>query len=112
MENMKLTRKQAQTILDVTFPEYNGRKIALECAEKITFWDTNWGGGTRKQYKAIKHKGQVAQLPVPAPWVNPFEGTTFDMQPGLAIVTHSIFCGKDCGITITMHPADMPQWLN
>ena len=36
----------------------------------------------------------------PAPWVNPIEGKRVEVPEGVAVVEHSIFCGKDCGITI------------
>lgn len=110
-QTTKLTRKQAKPLLDATFPNYNGRKIALEFTDKVTFYDTNWGGSSRNYYHAVKADGSNSRLTVPAPWVNAIEGKTFDMTTGVLIVEHTIFCGQDCGITIYAHPQYAPRWL-
>lgn len=108
---MKLTRKQAKPILEKSFPEYNGRTISLEFVDHVTFYDTNWGGGTRNKYHAVRADGRTSRLVVPAPWVNPVEGKTIDLPEGVLIVEHAIFCGHDCGITIYAHPMYAPKWL-
>ncbi len=109
---MKAHRKQVKPILEITFPDYTGRKITVEPKERITFYDCNWSGGTKNEYKAIRNDGETSTLPTPAPWVNPFEGKTVDMRPDIIIVEHSYFCGKDIGITIHIHPDLLPKMLN
>lgn len=108
---MKLTTKQAKPITKLVFPDYRGRTYRLEFAETVTFWDTNWGGGTRNSYAAVRADGQSACLSVPAPWVNPVEGQTIKLPPHVLMVKHTIFCGKDMGITISAHPSYAPKWL-
>ena len=110
-QTIKITRKQAEKILRATFPTYSGRKISLEFAQKVWFYDTNWGGGTRNQYAGIKADGTVAKLNVPAPWINPIEGTSWELPADVLIVEHSIFCGQDMGIRIYAHPSNLPKWL-
>lgn len=111
MSRIKVSRKNAKSIIDATFPEYNGRKVAVEFTESVTFYDTNWGGGTRNVYKALNSNGRVSKLPAPAPWVNPVEGLTVQLPIDCLIVEHSIFCGKDVGITIYSNPLNAPKWL-
>jgi len=108
-----LTRKQAKPILDATFPAYRGRKIKVKFTETVNVNDTNWSGGTRNQYQAIGADGLVVDLTanVPAPWVNPIEGTKIELTENFLIVEHSHFCGKDCGITIYSHPSNSPKIL-
>lgn len=108
---VKITRKQAKPILDATFPEYTGRKITVEFAERVTFYDTNWGDGTRNFYHGLRADGSSKRLVVPAPWVNPVEGKTMELPADVLIVEHAIFCGRDCGITIFAHPTYAPKWL-
>jgi len=110
-QQIKITRKDAEPIIKATFPQYNGRKIKIEFTDKVTFYDTNWGGGTKNTYAAVKSNGQVGHFYAPAPWVNPVEGMTTDLPTDTLLVEHSIFCGKDCGITIYMHPANAPKWI-
>ena len=110
-QRIKITKAQIKPILVRTFPEYTGRKFALEFAERITFWDLNWGGGTRNQYIAVRADGAVAGVPAPAPWDNPYEGLTVNLVPEVLIIKHSFFCGRDMGITVYAHPSYAPKWL-
>lgn len=112
MNAIKLTRKQAQPILKATFPDYNGRKIRLVYAEKITFSDTNWGGGSRNKYMGYRLDTAKAEMfNAPAPWNNPVEGATVEMPLNGVVVCHSHFCGQDVGITIYVHPDHAPKLL-
>ena len=95
----------------MAFPEYKGRKFAVEFTPTVTFYDTNWGGGSRNVYTAVSSDGRTATLSVPAPWINTVEGKTIEMPVDVLIVKHSFFCGKDMGITIYASPLHMPKWL-
>ena len=101
---MKISKTQAiKKILSETFPEYTGRKFFADYSGRVTFIDTNWGGGTRNSYKAVNlENGKVQPLPVSAPWANPVEGHSVEIPAGCAVVEHSIFCGQDSGITLHM----------
>ena len=107
----KITRKQAAPILSRSFPDYKGRTIRVEFTETMTFSDTNWGGGSRSYYEAIRSDGKHERLPNFSPWNNPAEGRRIPLTPDVLIVEHSIFCGKDCGITIYANPSHQPKWI-
>ena len=109
---IKVKKSEVKDILKATFPNYKGRTFEVEFAPTITFWDTNWGGGSRNSYAAVASDGRTAHLNVPAPWENPVEGKTVDVPENLLIVKHTIFCGKDLGITIYANPAHLPKWLS
>ena len=111
METIKLTTKQAKPIVETVFPNYRGRKFNMNFVEKVMFYDTNWGGGTRNKYAFVASDGRTAVLNAPAPWVNVIEGKVFDLPADVLVVEHTIFCGKDCGITIYAHPCHLPKWL-
>ena len=110
-QQIKLTSKEASPVVKLVFPNYTGRKFKVEFTDKVTFYDTNWGGGTKNSYAAIKSDGTVGNLYAPAPWANPVEGKTVDLPVDILLVEHSIFCGKDMGITIYAHPTNAPKWL-
>ena len=99
---MKLTKKQAWPIVSRVFPEYKGRKFTLEYGDNVTFWDLNWSGGSRTYYAAVQLNGDKARVfsAMPAPWNNPLEGESVALSPNVAVVTHTFFQGKDCGIHI------------
>jgi len=110
-EPFKLSRKQAMPILRKTFPNYAGRKITVEFTESVTFYDTNWGGGTKNTYRFIRSDGKTAAFDAPAPSSNPVEGKTIALPPDILVVCHVIFCGKECGIRIYSHPSNAPKLL-
>jgi len=111
---MKITlnKKQAKPILEKSFPDYTGRKFQIEFVEKITFWDTNWSGGTKNSYSFIRSDGITTPLNVPSPFNNPLEGFQTEIPQNILVVKHSYFCGQDMGITIYAHPIHLPKWIN
>ncbi len=111
MNTYKISRKQAEPIIKASFPTYRGRKIQVEFTDRVTFYNTNWSGGTRSQYVALKADGRQAMLHAPAPWVNAAEGRTVELLPGVVVVKHTICCGEDCGLHIYAHPTFAPKWL-
>lgn len=108
---INITKAQASPIVSKTFPDYSGRKFKLVFAEKVWFHDTNWDGGSKNTYEAVRADGTTAKLYVPAPWINPVEGSDIELPVDVLIVEHSVFCGKDCGITIYAHPSHRPKIL-
>jgi hypothetical protein len=109
---MKINKAQAQPVLSKTFPDYKGRKFSVEFVNSVTFYDTNWSGGTRNKYAFLASSGETATFNAPAPWSNPVEGKTVELPENVIIAEHTIFCGKDLGITFYMHPANAPKWLS
>ena len=109
---IKLNTAQAKPFAKKAFPNYRGRKFKIVFTDHVTFYDTNWSGGTRNQYVALRSDGKTALLTVGAPWVNPVEGKTIDLPEDIVIVEHTIFCGQDAGIRIYANPCHLPKWLD
>ncbi len=94
-------------IVDATFPDYRGRKITVRPSTSPIDTRSFWEGGSRSYFAALG-LGSTRVLHVPQ------NGTAFDGGPirpdgvavpvGFAIVEHRIFCGKDVGISIHVHP--------
>lgn len=108
---IKLNKKQVLPLLNASFPDYTGRKFSVEFTENLTFWDTNWHGGTHREYIAIDINGNSSKLDVPAPWNNPIEGLKIVMPKNAIIACHLYFCGYDMGITFYSHPSNAPKLL-
>jgi len=102
---IKVNKSQVGEIVSAVFPEYKGRKFWVVYAESVTLHDTNWGGGTRNFYRGLNRTGEIRSPFVPSPWVNPFEGAKIELTAEVLLVEHSIFCGKDLGVTIYAHPS-------
>ena len=66
-----------------------------------------WSGGSRTLYSAI-HLSSGESRPAcdsySAPWDKNRKDQRVELKPGFAIISHSIFCGKDMGLSIYIHP--------
>ena len=112
-DRIKLSAKDVPSMLRAAFPNYHGRKWYADVTTKVCLGDTQWGGGSRNQYMAVNlETGQMS------PPLRSAIGTWPDMKepmvelhPGVVIVEHSIFMGKDTGITIHVHPENVQRML-
>lgn len=105
-----------KAIVARTFPDYRGRKYHVQVHDVDFPVDVTsyWSGGSRDYFAAIN-------LATMETVVVPQNGTPFDGGPirpggviiptGFAIVEHSIFCGKDIGITVHVGPEMMPKFI-
>lgn len=113
-EPLKVTKKQIQPLLAVSFPNYKGRTFKVYFTEEITLSDLNWSGGTKCTYAAVKmSEGRCEAFPHFSPWNNPLEGKTIPLPESgdIVVVMHSYFCGQDMGITFYAHPSAQQKML-
>lgn len=95
---------------------YSGRKFKAVVAESVTIPMTAglWDGGSRDVYRVVR-VSDGAEMPASdqhsAPWDAQRRELKVDLQPGFAVVEHSIFCGKDAGLTFYVHPQDAAPML-
>lgn len=109
-------RSDVEPIIAVTFPFWQGKKVRVRAAESVTLSSLNWSGGSRNQYAGCsltegRATGDAAAGNMAPPWDNPFEGKEVTLLPGLALVEHAMFCGKDHGLTIFVHPSMLARYL-
>lgn len=96
--------------------QYSGKTFkAMVCTETTIPADAGlWSGGTRELYHAID-LSTGAQVIIPGqdsiPWNGARRDRTIRIQPGFALVTHSMFCGKDMGLTFYVHPDNAAKLL-
>jgi len=103
---IKVSKSTVKPLVKATFPEYRGRTFQVEFTPTVTFHDTNWGGGTRNYYKAVRlEDGKVGAFPNFAPWNNPIEGKRVELPEGVVVVEHAIFCGQDLGLRFYANPS-------
>lgn len=96
---------------------YTGRQFAAIVTETTTIPALAglWSGGTRDSYVIVR-LADGAELPAPVhqglhPDDKARRDTPIKLEPGIAVVRHTIFCGKDHGLTFYVHPADAAQLL-
>jgi len=104
--------QEIQTIVSNTFPSYNGRKIQVSDEVPSTL-DSYWSGGSKNTY-VLYHLDQrkAFQLPTNHPYFEADKPNRLDALPDrVVIVKHTIFCGKDLGITIIANKENMAPML-
>ena len=108
------TDPQIRAIVRRAYPEWHGRKIYWKAQENLHCAPTYWDGGTKHTYVAVTLDGARASNRMesaPEELGGIDEHQTLAMRPGVAIVEHCFFCGKDAGVTIYIHPTDAPARL-
>ena len=96
-------------IARATFPNYHGRKFRIHQCEQLQLGGTQWTGGSRSQYIVVRLDGLKVAVVPEHPFLRPSQlhDEPHPMQPGIVVVEHSYFCGKDAGITIHCHPEEL-----
>lgn len=103
---LESTDDAAQALARAAFPTYIGRKFKVRVQEQVGGLTTYWSGGSRDSVVAVQLSTMRA---MPVPGVNPMVDHTapeYKLAPDLALVVHSIYCGKDAGITFYLHPSN------
>ena len=95
---------------------YTGKQFKAEISDTgfVPADAGTWGGGSRDTYRYIE-LATGRSVPISdassAPWDASRRDNTFPLRPGFAVVMHSMFCGKDHGLTFTVHPNDATKML-
>ena len=95
---------------------YSGKKFKAVVTTSVTIngQDGLWSGGSRDTFRAIKlETGETVPVSdnMSAPWDNTRKDRTIELKPGIAVIEHSIFCGKDMGLTFYVHPENAAKLL-
>lgn len=100
-------------ILLATYPDYRGRKIRIVPQTYPLNVRSYWEGGSRTYFMFLDLATfKTAPMPAQSAFDKPVQGADAVTLPvGIACVTHSIFCGKDTGITIYVHPENLAKML-
>lgn len=114
MERIKLSRSNplVRKIIESTFPDYTGRKVSIEPADRF-YPDQSWDGGSCTYWKALRlDNWSILDLhrSLSNGMFNPKEAfQEMSIPEGCLIVQHVYFCGKDFGIRILYNPATENQ---
>lgn len=100
-------------VVAAAFPDYRGRKFKFAVQDRGLDVRDYWDGGSRT-YFVFVNLATMETAPMPEQGVNnrPVKGAEEVWLPeGFACVERSWFCGKDCGVTVTVNPANAPKVL-
>jgi len=107
--------KEVKQIAAVAFPEYKGRKFRVDV--KIpTSLESYWGEGSRNYFVFVEldtKKTFLVHSNHPAFEANqPSKLNPQHLPSNVVVVEHSIFCGKDSGITIHCKPEQLSMFAS
>lgn len=94
------------------FPGYSGRTFKVEAFQGPKRLDSNWSGGSRDTF-VLLNIGSDKSAHVPengTPFTMQFKELT-ELPLNCVLAEHSIFCGKDMGITLYVHPDNLTALL-
>jgi hypothetical protein len=96
-----------------TYPDYNGKKFRVQVVAHPFSVSSYWDGGSHTYFTFVR-LSDGASMPMPAqsafdPKIKGADAVS--LIPGMACIKHSIFCGKDTGCTVMVHPENAPKYL-
>lgn len=112
MKTFKVRAKDVKWLTDLAFASKK-REVVIEVTDTVSFYNTFWDGGSKNSYKAVRLlDGKVAELAVgSSPWNSIAEGKSVTLEPGIAVIEESIFCGKVMSLRIHLHPDNVAPFL-
>jgi hypothetical protein len=110
----KTDSPEVKRIAKLAFPEYKGRKFAFDVQNYPLDMRSYWDGGSRDYYKFVSLADGRVSMEVPVqsafdPKISGLDSVT--IPEGFVAVRHSIFCGKDSGLTVIANPANLSKLL-
>ena len=92
---------EAGKLFRAAYPNYRGRKFALVGVDGPISVRSYWDGGSRTTFRVVRSDYAALALPSSHPVFDAVTGADeMEIPPGAAVVAHSIFCGKDMGLTL------------
>ena len=106
--------EQVVSIVRAAFPDYKGRKFAVMVLDGPFSVRSYWSGGSRNFYNFVR-LGDLkvfGEIPQQSMFDRAIPGADkVTLVPGLVCVRHVLFCGKDMGCEVMVHPSDSPRLL-
>jgi len=99
-------------IIIATFPGYRGKKFKLSTSIPSRL-DSYWDGGSKDYFSFYElSTGKVLDVGSNHPLFESGKPCKLEsLPPGIVIVKHCFFCGKDMGITIYANTGDLTPML-
>jgi hypothetical protein len=114
MSTIYTNHPDVKKIALTAFPFYKGKKFSVSIVNYPISVKSYWDGGSKTYFNFINLNTNECSGEVPAQSVfdRPIQNAdAVALVPGLACVAHHIFCGKDCGIEIMIHPDNAPALI-
>jgi len=104
MDKIAVRKAEVAELVMASFPEYKGRKFAIGIRESV-YVDRAWGGGSREEIVALTNPtGGFWEGHYPIADIMQAPCGTLPLKPSAVYAVHTMFCGRDMGLTFYVHP--------
>lgn len=115
MTTLYTTKHDVPKRLRDAFPGYKGKKFKVEPYEDgiVALTGRYWDGGSKSSYVLVDfNTGRRTPFADCSPFDSgDFNRRTHQLQPGQVVVEHSVFCGKDMGLTFHIRAEEVQQLI-
>ena len=104
----------AIAIMTRAFPSYAGKKFSIRTVSGTVNCASSWGGGSRSYFRLVALDSPTMSRVVPAQSMfdRQIDGIdTVSIPIGGGIVQHTIFCGRDMGLSLLLAPENATSML-
>lgn len=100
-------------MLQKTFPSYSGNKIQIKLFKGPMGLNSYWDSGSRDYYVILEMAtGKLLEIGSNHPTFEPGKLNHIDgLLPGFLVAKHTIFCGKDMGVTFFLNSENLTPLL-
>lgn len=113
MNTIHTQAPEVRELAAIAFPGYRGKSYKVTAHQGNMRLDSCWSGGSRDYYVLVD-MATKRTIPIPengTPFSNGGQIFTLENLPeNIALVEHTIFCGKDIGITVYVHPDNLNRF--
>lgn len=94
-----------RSVFEKCFPDYRGKKFEVQVGLPKQL-NSYWDGGSKRDYVLYDlDTGKLIGVQSNHPFFEPNNPRDLiDPPESIAVVCHKIFCGKDMGLTLYIHP--------
>lgn len=113
MSKIYTNHPDVKRIATAAYPNYTGRKFSIEVSNRPIDVCSSWEGGSKDYFVFLRLDNlKTWEMPQQSMYDAKVEGADrVSLVAGMVCVEHSIFCGKDMGITIYVHPDNAPRFI-
>jgi hypothetical protein len=97
----------ADFVAKKAFPNYTGKRYKIETGTKFSPNSNHWDGGSRTYQVLISRDGHMRAIPEYGNMFTGYAKEPIEIPPNCILVEHSIFCGKDMGLTFVVRPEEL-----
>jgi hypothetical protein len=104
--------EHAIAIMKRAFPSYTGKKFSIRTVSKTVNCASSWAGGSRSYFRLVALDAPTMSRVVPpqSMFDSQIDGIDTVSIP-IGIVKHTIFCGRDMGLSLLLAPENATSLL-